>query len=474
MKLICVGLTVVCCVTMLTGCGASKAKTDSVAPLKIKPFELPWPNEGRNEVYDSGCAWMTLKGDAIVCFNNADAQADQPAAMAIHGVGAAPSAHFELYVFQRSDEAQAPQRLPPQRLPPQGVDSGLIKSTQLAAAQGWLASHPIIKVDVRAKPTHAITPDKATAIVAMDGQRLATSLPPLSKRYAPTSWTLATVQKCCAHALKRVIEMPNGVLVAALEQRCEVDRAADHACYGVDETKVGQRETFAALAPFKGTLPKGTVFQAPVATKAVPKRLAVSNRKALLDPTKATLKAPAQFTVEFETDVGAFSVRVNRAWAPNGADRLYNLVQAGFFTDVAIFRAIKGFMFQFGIHGSPHVSAAWKPAVIPDDPVRAGVASNIPGTLTFATAGPGTRTTQLFINLGNNARLDGMGFSPVGMVVSGIEAVRSVNTEYGEGAPAGKGPSQQLVQAYGNTYLRKNFPRLTRIKSAHVHTFAEQ
>jgi len=187
---------------------------------------------------------------------------------------------------------------------------------------------------------------------------------------------------------------------------------------------------------------------------------------ALMDPSKATERAPDKFKVKFATTKGDFEVELVRDWAPLGVDRFYNLTKAGYFTDIAIFRAIKGFMFQFGIHGDPKVSAKWRPARIKDDPVDSAKASNKTGYLTFAKGGPNTRTVQLFINLSDNVNLDGMGFPPIGKVVEGgMKVVGQINTEYGEGAPAGRGPNQMVVQMRGNEYLKKDFPNLDYIKS---------
>ena len=183
------------------------------------------------------------------------------------------------------------------------------------------------------------------------------------------------------------------------------------------------------------------------------------------EPSKLTAKAPEHFKARFDTTKGAFTVEVTRSLAPNGADRFYNLVHSGYFTDVALFRVIPGFMCQFGIHGDPAVSAKWRTATIQDDPVKA---SNTRGAITFATAGPNTRTTQLFINYGDNHRLDGMGFSPFGKVTEGMDVVDKINGEYGEGAPSGRGPNQQRVQMEGNSYLKKDFPNLDYIKSATI------
>jgi peptidyl-prolyl cis-trans isomerase A (cyclophilin A) len=185
----------------------------------------------------------------------------------------------------------------------------------------------------------------------------------------------------------------------------------------------------------------------------------------LTEPSKLSAKAPETFKVRFETTKGPFTVEVTRSLAPNGADRFYNLARAGYFKDIALFRVIKGFMCQFGIHGDPKLAEVWREARIPDDPVKG---SNTRGTITFATAGPNTRTTQLFINYVDNTRLDGMGFAPFGKVVEGMDVVDKINGEYGEGAPMGRGPSQDRIQNEGNAYLKKDFPNLDYIQSATV------
>src|SRR5437899_1085703 len=129
------------------------------------------------------------------------------------------------------------------------------------------------------------------------------------------------------------------------------------------------------------------------------------------------------------------------------------------------FRVITGFMAQFGIHGDPQVAAVWRDARIPDDPVRQ---HNTRGMVSFATAGPGTRTTQLFINYGDNSRLDGMGFSPFGRVVEGMDVVERFHAGYGEGAPSGRGPDQSRFQAEGNAYLKQGFPELDYVTRATI------
>jgi peptidyl-prolyl cis-trans isomerase A (cyclophilin A) len=185
----------------------------------------------------------------------------------------------------------------------------------------------------------------------------------------------------------------------------------------------------------------------------------------LTQPSKLTEKAPDTFKVKFDTTKGPITIEVTRSLAPNGADRFYNLVKAGFFKDIAFFRVIPGFMAQFGIHGDPAIAKAWSDANIQDDPVKG---SNTRGTITFATAGPNTRSTQFFINFGNNVNLDSAGFAPFGKVVEGMDVVDKINGEYGEGAPRGRGPSQGRIQAQGNSYLKKDFPNLDYIKSATI------
>ena len=198
------------------------------------------------------------------------------------------------------------------------------------------------------------------------------------------------------------------------------------------------------------------------ATFAVP---ALAQSGKLSNPAALTEQAPATYKAKFDTSKGSFVIQVTRAWAPMGADRFYNLVKNGFYDEVRFFRVISGFMVQFGINGDPTTQAHWRNAPIKDDPVTQ---SNKRGTITFATAGPNTRTTQVFINFVDNANLDGMGFAPFGRVVSGMNVVDKLNAEYGEGAPRGRGPDQSLMQTQGNAYLTKGFPRLDTIKKATI------
>src|SRR5947208_5528021 len=176
-------------------------------------------------------------------------------------------------------------------------------------------------------------------------------------------------------------------------------------------------------------------------------------------------QAPDSFRARFSTTKGDFVIVVHRAWAPHGADRFYNLVRSGFYDGLRFFRVIPGFMAQFGIHGDTGVTTAWRVRTIPDDPVRH---NNLRGMVTYATAGPGTRTTQIFINYRDNIRLDASGFAPFGQVVEGMEVVDALYGGYGEGAPNGRGPDQFRVNVEGEKYLARQFPKLDKINKATV------
>ncbi len=173
----------------------------------------------------------------------------------------------------------------------------------------------------------------------------------------------------------------------------------------------------------------------------------------------------AKYRVRFETTKGPVVIQVHRDWAPLGADRFRNLVEAGYYSDVAFFRVLPGFVAQFGISGDPGLSSQWRERAIKDDPSGK---SNARGTITFAMAGPNTRTTQLFINYGDNGRLNGMGFSPFAEVVEGMEHIDALYSGYGEGAPHGRGPDQGRLHREGNAYLRADFPKLDYLVSASI------
>ena len=169
--------------------------------------------------------------------------------------------------------------------------------------------------------------------------------------------------------------------------------------------------------------------------------------------------APSQYRVKFDTSKGVFVVEVHRDWAPLGADRFYQLVKSGFYDEARFFRVVPGFVVQWGINKDPQVTAQWQGKTIADDPVKE---SNLAGNISFATSGPNTRTTQVFINLGNNMRLDSMGFAAFGRVIQGLDVVAHLYSGYGEQ------PQQNLIESQGNAYLQQNFPNLDYVKTARV------
>lgn len=186
--------------------------------------------------------------------------------------------------------------------------------------------------------------------------------------------------------------------------------------------------------------------------------------KALMNPAALNEKAPATFKAKFDTSAGAFVVEVHRDWAPNAADRFYNLVKNGFYNDCRFFRVVPNFMVQWGINGDPNIQRNWAQANIKDDPVKE---SNTRGYITYAqSSAPNSRSTQLFINFKDNSFLDSMRFAPFGKVSSGMDVVDKINNMYGEK------PDQFMVQTQGNAYLNKNFPKLDYIKTATIEEAA--
>lgn len=181
----------------------------------------------------------------------------------------------------------------------------------------------------------------------------------------------------------------------------------------------------------------------------------------LLHPETVKAKAPDVYEAKFETTKGDFVIEVTRSWAPLGADRFYNLVKNHFYDGVSFFRVVPGFVVQFGLTGNPAVNKAWNNANIKDDPV---VQSNKPGTITFAMAGPNTRTTQVFISFGDNSRLDAMNFAPFGKVTSGMDVINQLYGGYGD-APTSH---QDEITNQGKAYLDKNWPKLDSIKTATI------
>lgn len=175
--------------------------------------------------------------------------------------------------------------------------------------------------------------------------------------------------------------------------------------------------------------------------------------------------APPKFRARFETSKGDFTIEVVRDWSPKGADRFYELVKGGFYDDNRFFRVLPGFVVQFGLKGDPATDMKWRDSRIDDDPP---LQSNTPASVVFATSGPNSRTTQVFINLGRNDQLDPQGFTPFGRVVEGMSVVAELYAGYGEGFPNGNGPDQNRIVREGNAYLNRDFPRLDFIKKASV------
>ena len=196
-----------------------------------------------------------------------------------------------------------------------------------------------------------------------------------------------------------------------------------------------------------------------------PEKAPVAETTATVATQPKTAAVPDSFYVAFQTGKGRFVVQAVRAWAPRGVDRFYQLVNDHYFDRVKFFRVLPNFMAQFGIQGDPTTDKKWIDADIPDDPV---VQSNHRGFVTYATGGPNTRTTQLFVNTHDNQRLDAMGFAPIGKVVKGMEVVDRLYTGYGEGAPGGRDPMQDRIHGEGNAYLNKSFPKLDSIVTARI------
>jgi peptidyl-prolyl cis-trans isomerase A (cyclophilin A) len=177
-------------------------------------------------------------------------------------------------------------------------------------------------------------------------------------------------------------------------------------------------------------------------------------------------KAPDVFKVNLDTSKGPVVLEVHRDWAPIGVDHFYTLLKLGFYDGARFFRYVRGFIVQFGISGDPQANRTWANASIKDDPVTH---HNVRGTVVYATAGPDTRSTQLFINLADNtSSLDRQGFAPFGEVVTGMDVIDNLYSGYGEMPPQGEGPNPSQIEAQGNDYLLTHFPRLDYIKKATV------
>lgn len=213
----------------------------------------------------------------------------------------------------------------------------------------------------------------------------------------------------------------------------------------------------AAKQPAKSAAKQRAKAPAGRGTAAAPGLSAAAKAK-LKNPAALKDVAPAEFRASFDTSAGPFVVLVRKSWAPKGADRFYNLVKYGFFDGTRFFRVVPNFMVQFGINGDPAIQRPWRDADITDDPVTQG---NRRGTMTFANRGPNSRSTQVFINFKDNSFLNDR-FAPFGEIVSGMEAVDKINAEYREN------PDQGRIQAEGNAYLTKAFPRLDYVKKATI------
>lgn len=215
----------------------------------------------------------------------------------------------------------------------------------------------------------------------------------------------------------------------------------------------------------KSILPTGRRTLACIVSLAIAGCDSAPKPEAGLPQSGGETRAPAVFLTRFETSKGPFVIETHRSWAPRGADRFYQLVRSGFYDNTRFFRVVTSFMVQFGAHGDPEVNAAWESLTIPDDSVTQ---SNRRGFVSFAMAGPNTRTTQIFINLIDNTQLDGMGFAPFGQVVEGMNVVDSLYADYGDGPPSGFGPDQLRLMREGNSYLERDFPKLDFIQTARI------
>jgi len=178
-------------------------------------------------------------------------------------------------------------------------------------------------------------------------------------------------------------------------------------------------------------------------------------------------RGPDQYKVRLQTTKGDVVILVHRDWSPLGADHFYELTKMGFYNDNYFFRALKGFVVQWGINGDQKLNKTWSEITIRDDPPKV---SNKVGTVVFAaTSSPNSRTTQVFINLADNSQtLDPQGFTPFGEVIQGMEHVQNFFMEYGDGPPNGSGPNPMAIAEVGNPYLEEHFPKLDRIKKAEI------
>lgn len=272
---------------------------------------------------------------------------------------------------------------------------------------------------------------------------------------------------CSSCGGEETVEKPAAVVQPPPQEPVSSEKAASDATGGseTDEEKedgaLATKESSSLPAPKPGDAVKESADKPP---KEVKPAAPVPAPKAdlLSKPTLDYPASPSEFKVRFETTKGNFTVRLVRDWSPRGVDHFHYLVQAGYYSDIAFFRVIEGFMAQFGMHGDPKINDLWSNTSLKDDPVKV---SNKRGFLTYAkTNRPDSRSIQLFINLVDNPNLDSMGFSPIGEVVDGMDVVDTLYSGYGEGAPRGRGPSQGVIAQQGNSYLKQQFPKLDYIQ----------
>lgn len=257
----------------------------------------------------------------------------------------------------------------------------------------------------------------------------------------------------CTGAMKAIVSVRAGALAALAFGACAVCSACGSCSKGDSP----------APAPSASA---SVSASAPAPAAKVPNTPASVVHPDLLEPSKATAKAPEVFRARFSTNKGEVVIEVHRDWAPLGADRFYNLVKLGFYDDTRFFRVIPGFLAEFGISGDPAVSAKWMNLNLQDE---TALQSNKRGYVAFVQGNtPNSRTTEIVIDTGDNVKLDAAKFAPFGLVVSGLDVVDLLYGEYGEGEPAGKGPNQSIILGRGNAYTDKGFPQLDAIRTAVV------
>lgn len=215
-----------------------------------------------------------------------------------------------------------------------------------------------------------------------------------------------------------------------------------------------------STAVFAQSATKSTSAAKSAPAKSAPAKAAPASNGDLTNPASLNRTAPAVSRVKLSTTKGDVVIELTRAWAPRGVDRFYNLVRAGYYTDCAFYRVMPNFMAQFGISAKPELNKIWRNANIPDEPRKE---SNKRGRVSFATAGPNTRSTTLFINIVDNAYLDPLGFTPIGEVVEGMDNVDKLYTGYGDTSIR-----QNEFENGGKAFVDRTYPKLDRILTATI------